>query len=813
MLRRRRHADQGGQTLILAVAFLAFFGLVATSVLTFASTIESQRGATERTAALNETAVGSAQFALSDTRGQGCGTVSSGVMQFASSDKLTYNVPAGSAGCQQSSTGGSTAGASCELCILNTSPANPATTVLTTNQGISVTGGVDVNGSISGSVTATGSNKRIGLLTGATCSACSPNPTSQAAFNDPMAGALPIPTNAGPAQACSSCNVISPGVYSNVSVTSSPVWMKTGVFILTGQLDISGNPLQAQLRNSDTPTGTTTDSDSGGTSATGSGGATTSGAGGSSASGAAGVTYTATTLTDASQAWTVNQWLNALVTVTVPVKKGTTTTTGIVTSNVAHVLTVGSWSNGTPATGNAYVVATLDYTANTLVDASKTWTVNQWQYALVTVTLTNGTTVSGTVASNTAHSLTMASNWSTQPTTGNSYAVATLGYTSTTLVDASKTWAVNQWQNALVTVTLSNGTTVTATVASNTAQSLTINANWSPNTTPAAGNAYVVATLGYTSNMLVDAGRTWTANQWVGDVVAVTLSNGSTETGTVASNTAHSITVTANWSPSLPSAGNAYVVSTLGYTSNTLTDNTKNWNVNQWTGAIVTVTLPNTTTETGTVQSNSATTLTLTSGWSPTTPPPGSTYSLVAPVVIYLGCNTSAPYWSCATGGQSGGYISTSGQGSFNVNPYTTGTYAGISVFADPNLIDPVGANAINVSGNGGSFGGTIYVPRGSLDISGGGSSGQGVNVSGRLIVQSLAISVNSSLHGLFLTGTVSSSGGGAVCDYYNDTLIGAEANGTSQNAHVQFEVGCASAGLNGNGTTPTSIISFAYGP
>jgi len=57
MLRRRRHAAQGGQTLILAVAFLAFFGLVATSVLTFASTVESQRGSTERTAALNETAV------------------------------------------------------------------------------------------------------------------------------------------------------------------------------------------------------------------------------------------------------------------------------------------------------------------------------------------------------------------------------------------------------------------------------------------------------------------------------------------------------------------------------------------------------------------------------------------------------------------------------------------------------------------------------------------------------------------------------------------------------------------------------------
>jgi hypothetical protein len=811
MLRRDRHAAQRGQTLILAVAFLAFFGLVAASVLTFASTVESQRGSTERTAAMDEVAAGSAQFALSDTRGQGCGTVSSGVMQFPSSDKLTYNVPAGSGGCQQSSTGGSTAGASCELCILNASPANPGTTVLTTNQGISVTGGVDVNGSISGSVTATGPNRRIGLVTGATCTSCSPSPTSQAAFNDPMAGALPIPTNAGPAQTCSSCSVLSPGVYSNVSVTSSPVWMKTGVYILTGQLNISGSPLQAQLLNSDTPTGTTTDSDSGGFSASGSGGATTSGAGGSSASGGAGVTYVGTTLTDASSpTWVGNQWLNALVTVTL--KKGGTST-GIVTGNGAHSITVGSWSNGLPAAGDAYVVAMLGYTANTLQDASKTWTANQWLNALVKVTLSNGTTVTDTILSNTPHTLTMTSNWTTTPTTGNSYAVAMLGYTANTLVDASKTWTVNQWQNSLVTVTLTNGSTVTGTVQSSTAHSLTMNSNWT--TTPSAGNAYVVTTLGYTPNTLVDAGRTWTVNQWVGDVVAVTLSNGSTETGTVASNLAHSLTMTSNWNPSIPSAGNAYVVSTLGYTSNTLTDNTKNWTVNQWTGAIVTVTLPNSSTETGTVQSNSATTLTMTSAWSPTTPPLGSTYSIVAPVVIYLACNTSAPYWSCATGGQSGGYIGTSGQGSFNVSPYTTGQYAGISLFADQNLIDPPGASALSVSGNGGNFGGTIYVPRGSLNISGGGSSGQGVNVAGRLIVQSLAVSVNSSLHGLFLNGTVSSSGGGAVCDYYNDTLNGTEANGTSQNAQVQFEAGCASGGLNsqGNGTTPTSIISFAYGP
>jgi hypothetical protein len=200
----------------------------------------------------------------------------------------------------------------------------------------------------------------------------------------------------------------------------------------------------------------------------------------------------------------------------------------------------------------------------------------------------------------------------------------------------------------------------------------------------------------------------------------------------------------------------------------------------------------------------------MTSAWA-TLPPLGSQYSILAAVVIYLACPTSAPYWSCATAGQSGGSVNTSGQGNFAVTAAASGTYGGIALFTDPNLIDPSGSQVVSVAGNGGSFGGTIYAPRGTLSISGGGLSGAGVTVSGRVIVRAIAISGNSAAV-LTFSGPAPASAI-AYCYYYNDTLSGLEANGTALAGDVRFETGCNSAGLNSQGSTsPTSIINFAYG-
>jgi hypothetical protein len=364
-----------------------------------------------------------------------------------------------------------------------------------------------------------------------------------------------------------------------------------------------------------------------------------------------------------------------------------------------------------------------------------------------------------------------------------------------------------------VVVTLTNGAQEAGFVAGNTATRLTMNAAWAA--TPAGGNAYSVSRIGYTSTTLVDASKSWAANQWAGAVVTVTLSNNSTETDTVASNTANTLTMSAPWAIT-PSAGNAYVVlkSTVTYTANTLMDTAKNWIANQWVGAIVTVTLSNGSTETDTVASNTATKLTMSSAWA-TLPAAGNQYSMVAPVVIYLACPTTAPYWSCATAGQSGGYVATSGSGTFAIAASPVGPYAGTVVFTDPNLIDPSGGNVISVAGNGGVsvFGGTVYTPRGSMSISGGGSTGTGVSISGRLIVRALSIPANGNSNSQLIFAGSGPSSSTSTCFYFTASLAGTEANGSMINAHVRFETGCNSAGLIGLvQPARTSIISFAYG-
>ena len=74
MLKRRLRRGESGQTLILALAFVAVFSVMAASVLAFASTVERQRGATERTATTASVAEGAAHFALADTARHPCGT-------------------------------------------------------------------------------------------------------------------------------------------------------------------------------------------------------------------------------------------------------------------------------------------------------------------------------------------------------------------------------------------------------------------------------------------------------------------------------------------------------------------------------------------------------------------------------------------------------------------------------------------------------------------------------------------------------------------------------------------------------------------
>ena len=256
MLARRQRRSEEGQTLILAVAFLALFSVFAASVLNFASAVQAQRSSTERTALIDSVTEGSAQFALAATGVQLCTLNSTpglqgGTMNFQSGDVLKFSVPANS--CTVSST--TVPGENCSLCILATDGLSVH------NVALSVQGEADLNGdaSVSGSSSSPGTftaGQGIYLFgSGASCGGshgtCSPPPSPlPTQVNDPLANLLPIP-RAGTASPVTS--TICPGTYGNIDVSggstvamlpwgTAPCAASTApsVFVVTGRIKTSG---------------------------------------------------------------------------------------------------------------------------------------------------------------------------------------------------------------------------------------------------------------------------------------------------------------------------------------------------------------------------------------------------------------------------------------------------------------------------------------------------------------------------------------------------------------------------------------------
>jgi hypothetical protein len=686
MLRRRARAAERGQSLVLALAFLALFTLMAASVLSFASTVEYQRGSTERTATTNSAAQGAAQFALADTAKYPCGQVTGGSLRFPSSiraDTLQYGTqdgsPGGGVSCATVPSGGPTSGISCFLCLLNNLPSpNAAVTVLSVNKALNIAprGEIDANGSIVGSGGAASvTAKKIALYSGATCSPaglCSPSPTSSASpFSDPLAGKLATPTNTGPpaAQNCNPCTgVIHPGVFSAIGVNNAIVWMTAGNYIVTGGITIAG-AAGGSLSNTDC-------------------------------------------------------------------------------------------DNPSPLCAT-YANASISYTSTTVTDTSKTWTASQWAGATVTATFSDGTKEQNSVTGNSANTLTLGSSWAITPSAGSGYAVV-----------------------APVVIYLACPTSSAPHYGS------------CPTDSGGKTDSGSGATVTYTKNSLTDTAKSWVPNQWTGATVTATTSNGPV-TDTVSNNTSTTLTLSANWAHT-PKAGDPYTLATTTYTSTTLTDASKSWTLGQWVGAAVTVTLSNGTTETASVTANTANTLTVTPAWT-TLPATGNPYTL----------------------SMTGGYLTTTGNGTLAVTAAQTGPYAGVALFTDPSLPDPAAQTCdaslkamICVAGNGGTIGGTIYTPKGTVDIAGGGSTGSGVTVDGYLVVRDLVISGNGNSK-LNLNGpTINSTG----CDYYDAPVLGMTApdghlpSGSSRGGQVQFNVTPVNP-VNPPCPSKTSIVNFAYAP
>lgn len=236
MLKRRTRHAQRGQTLVMALGFMALFGLLAAAVLRFASVTEAQRVATEQSAAAKALAEGSAQFALADTGLQPCGSTTGGTLTFpaaggSGSDTLTYQSPQGSC---VGIPAGDAPGRDCLLCILDSGGGY-------TEAPISVHGEIDTDSSItgSGSVTATGG---IGLYDNASCAKCSPiRTTSGSPYTDPLAN-TPVPTQHGTIQAPAVCDPQphAPGTYVSITADNCTVTLQPGLYVVTGSISVTG---------------------------------------------------------------------------------------------------------------------------------------------------------------------------------------------------------------------------------------------------------------------------------------------------------------------------------------------------------------------------------------------------------------------------------------------------------------------------------------------------------------------------------------------------------------------------------------------
>ena len=228
--------------LILAIAFLGMFALLAAGVLSFASGVQHQRTSTEATASIDSATEGAAQFAMADTGVQGCGVAQTGTMNFPSRS-LSYDATATGA-CNPSSSGGGGGGVgqNCGLCVLNIG--NTTATPVDVHKGNwNVPGEVDVNGGVNVQSLTAGA---IGLFGSTSCNGCSVSPVSLSqSVLDPLAGALPIPTPGTPKAAA---GVICPGTYTDLTaaLTLDP-WGKgpcmassaPSLYIITGT--IGGN--------------------------------------------------------------------------------------------------------------------------------------------------------------------------------------------------------------------------------------------------------------------------------------------------------------------------------------------------------------------------------------------------------------------------------------------------------------------------------------------------------------------------------------------------------------------------------------------
>lgn len=239
-------------------------------------------------------------------------------------------------------------------------------------------------------------------------------------------------------------------------------------------------------------------------------------------------------------------------------------------------------------TAAATAVASASQSTTVIVDSSKNWTVNEHIGKIVTLQIagTSPTIQQRRIVSNTATSLTVGTIVAGADGTGR-YSIAqpnafgraeqyeqagfenngrATGGSTTTLVDSSKTWYINQWAGYKVRILAGTGVGSEVAITANDATTLTLT---TPGFTADTTTKYLImdsfglatAATNSTNATITDTTKNWKVNQWAGRRLRVTGGTGGGQEITITSNTATVITCTGTFSTGLDTTSTYTILS------------------------------------------------------------------------------------------------------------------------------------------------------------------------------------------------------------------------------------------------------------
>ena len=263
---RPRRRPERGQALLMALAFIAFFGLVTSAVLGFADTVARGHTAAETVAENDALINGGAILGAVDARYSGgpCATPGGGSLTMQSGDSVSFAIHECDPGSGSFGSATDSLAYQCTVCLLSNPVTGEALQVnhaadVQTDGPIAIGGTVTFNGP-SGSVSSNSPLAMVGCVNilvncGPNSSRFSPAPTAISAAPDPLSSitlaqlgvpssrqgpCIPVVDPSGP--------VPSDRCYSDITLNGPASYsLQPGWYVITGQIAIDG---QASLTSS-----------------------------------------------------------------------------------------------------------------------------------------------------------------------------------------------------------------------------------------------------------------------------------------------------------------------------------------------------------------------------------------------------------------------------------------------------------------------------------------------------------------------------------------------------------------------------------